>query len=84
MTPQQQQEFNEMKSFIQSLRADSTIPLDVDRAFSSRLQVAPVQRSSKSPSDATLVVALTSVAKPPDGFVTITVNGNIRSVPYYN
>jgi uncharacterized protein (UPF0147 family) len=37
MTPEQENKLNEVYEFIQSLKADGTIPYDVDQAFRTRL-----------------------------------------------
>lgn len=37
MTPQQEQKLNEVLAFVQSLKASSTIPYEVDSAFRARL-----------------------------------------------
>ncbi len=81
---QLKQRIDTLERFILSLQASSTIPLEVNRALLDNLQIAQAQPSTKSTGSSQTVVSGTPVAKPMDGFIQITVNGNIRTIPYYN
>lgn len=73
-----------LEDFILSLQADTSIPLEVDRAFSSRLEVAKGSISGKTAASATKIVDSVPVMYPPDGFITITINNTPRNIPYIN
>lgn len=73
-----------MMDFIKSLKADSTVPLEVHRALVSNLGVPSASVSNKPASDAATVADGTPVSKPVDGFITLSVNGTPRNVPYFN
>ncbi len=73
-----------MRDFIQSLKADSTVPLEVHRALVSNLGVPSADVSNKPVSEGTIVADGKTVSDAMDGFVTISVNGTPRSIPYFN
>lgn len=83
---QLQQRLDVLENFILSLQADSTIPLEVDRAFVSRLQVAQGAPSTKSTASGTVTIGPGggSAMKTPDGFIVLTINGTPRNIPYIN
>ncbi len=84
MTPEQLKQFNEMYEFMQSLKADTTVPLEVNRALISNLEVPSASVSNKPAGDAATVADGVPVSKPVDGFVTLTVNGTPRNIPYFD
>lgn len=73
-----------LEEFIKSLQADTTIPLEVDRALISRLQVAQGSSNNKTAASGTVSIppAGGSAMKPPDGFITITINGTPKNIPF--
>lgn len=87
MKPEIQQlndRIEKLEQFVLSLQADPAIPLEVDRAMTSRLRIAQGSSSSKTAASATVVISAKSAMVPPDGFVTITVNGTPHNVPFIN
>lgn len=92
MTPQEKQEFNEMKAFIESLKSSSTIPLQVDAAFRDRFSNIGLGTSSKTAASEIITVVTSvnfgassvttaSVARAMDGFLDA---GNGNNVPTYD
>jgi phosphoribosylformylglycinamidine (FGAM) synthase-like amidotransferase family enzyme len=88
MTPQERQEFEEMKIFIQSLKNSATIPFDVDTAFTDRLNINALEaQTAKTPTseDLSITVGLTTYTPlgSPNGFQLLNDNGIIKYFPYY-
>lgn len=78
----------ELERVVKSLSASTTIPYDIAKAFEKRL--SPVSGDSNATNPSTVAQAVNeagagsySVAQVPTGFITIVVNGNSRTVPYY-
>lgn len=75
---------DKLEAFVLALQAQMSIPLEVERAFNARLQVVNGYASTKTAASATVVISGKSAMLPPDGFITIVVNGTPRNVPYIN
>lgn len=86
-----QRQINELKAEIEMLKADTTIPFNVEQAFRSRLRIqdlAELASSSKTAASETQAVneagvGSYNVAKPPDGFREYVVGGTTLYIPYY-
>lgn len=89
MTPEQEQKLNEVYDFIQSLKANATIPIEVDAAFRTRLApTLDLVTSAKTAGSENQLVneagsAAYSVLKPPDGFDEREDGGTTKYYPYY-
>ena len=85
------QDFENLKKEFDSLKASTTIPLNIDNAFRDRFKISEfVQLSAtvKTAGSETQAVneggvATYSVAKPMDGFEERVVGGVARYYPYY-
>lgn len=95
MTPKEQRQLElalrlgeEAAAFIKSLQSSTTMPLPVAEAIKARLGTT-IDTNAKTAASETQSVneagaASYSVAKPPDGFVTVYVNGQPKNIPYYD
>lgn len=84
LTTELVQKIEQAYAFIQSLRASTTIPSDVDGAIRDRFGL-DFQGSDKTAASETVTIdtsvpGTTSVARPMDGFILI----DGKNVPYYN
>lgn len=96
MTTQEQKQFqilqeqiNRLQAEFNSLKASTTLPLDIVGAMSDRLKPSSTSANGTAASTETQTVNEAgsdtyNVAKPMDGFITIVVSGISRKVPYYN
>ena len=90
-TQQMEKRLEELEAQVRLLSAAATIPLDVDRAFRTRLGIGDVQKltlNAKTAASETKTVneaGMTSygVAQPMDGFFRVITNGTARYIPYY-
>lgn len=87
-TQQIQQQIDNLQRQLDALKSYTTLPREVAEAMRIRLQ--PVSGDASSTSTASYLQAVNeagvstyNVAKPMTGFITITINGNARLVPYY-
>ena len=88
---QLQQQLNDLKEEMDTLKKSTTITRDVEQAFYDRFKMstfATLSLSSKSASSENQVVneagaATYSVLKPPDGFEKRIVNGIAHYYPFY-
>lgn len=91
MTPDQEQKLNEVYDFIQKLKADSTIPYEVDQAFRKRLGIAsftPLVVSAKGTNSEDVSINESGIAShtvlaDPSGFLQITIGSTAYHIPYY-
>lgn len=89
MTPQEKQEFEDMKRFVQALKSSNSIPLEVDRAFRARLSALfglSVSTKGVDTEDVTVDesgAATYAVMNDPDGFLEVSINGTIYYLPYF-
>jgi 5-enolpyruvylshikimate-3-phosphate synthase len=84
-----QRQITELKAEIDSLKSSTTIPFDIGGAFEERIGAVKGDTSSETPTSHTQAVdeggtSTYNVAKPMDGFITITVNNIPRKIPYYD
>jgi len=92
MTPEQEQKLNEVYEFIQSLKAHTTIPYEVEQAFRQRLEIDSiplVTTDVKGADSEDLTIneggAATKIAlNDPVGFTAIKSGGTTRYYPYFN
>ena len=86
-----QRQLNEIRAELDLLKASTTIPFEVESALRERFGLAdftPLSTSTKSVDDVTQAVneggiATYSVAKAPDGFRQILINGTLLYIPFY-
>lgn len=85
------QRLTALEEEIKKLKSSSTIPHDVEGAFSKRLGIAglAVQVSNKSASAENKTVneagaSSYAVLNPPDRFVKVTINGTVNNLPAYD
>lgn len=89
MTPEQEQKLNEVYDFIQSLKANATIPIEVDAAFRTRLAAnLGMETSAKSIGSENQLVneagsGTYSVLTTPDIFLEIDINGTTYYIPAF-
>lgn len=77
-----------LESTLKSLTSFSTIPLEIGEAFRNRLKVPSSDTNDTAITSYVQAVneagsASYNVAKPMTGFITITINGDAKLVPYY-
>lgn len=90
MTPEQEQKLNEVYELVQSLKNSTTIPLEVDAAFRTRLtELSGLSVSGKSATSEDVSIneagaALHTVLDDPDGFLEIQIAGSTYYLPYYS
>lgn len=77
-----------LEQVIKNLGNAQALPLDIVEAMRKRLAPVSGDSNSTNPSTVTRAVneagsATYNVANVPTGFITIVVNGNSRTVPYY-
>lgn len=87
---QLKQEIESLKQEIQSMKSNGTFPYEIRVAIKDSFRDEFVAGGSSAISAATETQAVAeggtnayNVAKPMDGFITITFNGNTYNVPYY-
>lgn len=86
MTPEQLEEFNEMKEFIKSLKASSSIPFDVDAAFRDRFGSVSVSTKGAASENQAVDESGSSsynVLGVPTGFLKVTILGTDYNFPYF-
>lgn len=99
MTPEEKQQFDDLKKQVSELQEqvkafnnNATIPFDIGEAFKARiLQDAGVLVASSKAFNSESTAVLTSadpdnyedVLGEPDGFLQVTILGNISYIPYY-
>lgn len=90
MTPEQQQQLNEVYEFVQSLKRSSSIPREIDQSFRDRFlkTVSSLSTSSKSASSENQAVneggaATYSVLKVPDAFLQVNVGSTTYYIPVF-
>lgn len=84
-----QQQIDNLQRQLDALKSSTTLPREVGEAMRVRLQ--PVSGETNNTSTASYIQAVSpvggvgsvDVAKPMAGFITITINGNARLIPYY-
>jgi hypothetical protein len=83
-----QQQIDNLQKQLDALKSSTTLPREVGEAIRVRLQ--PVSGDTNNTSTAAYLQAVNeagvqtySVAKPMTGFITITIGGNARLIPYY-
>lgn len=83
-----QQQIDNLQRQLDALKSSTTLPRDVGEAIRVRLQ--PVSGDVTSTATTAYVQAVNeagsatySVAKPMAGFITITINGNAKLIPFY-
>lgn len=98
MTPQELQEFNEMKdtvimltNFVNSLGKQSTIPLDFDRAVTARLSknISLLKEGDIAPTAHNITVhesgsGVYPVLNAPDDFLEVSIDGIKKYIPAFN
>lgn len=98
MTPQEKQQFEELKNTVDklvnnhnSLYNSSTIPHDIDQALRTRFGITnqSIATTTKSATSENQVVdesgvASYSVMGIPDGFIKLSLNGTIYNLPYFS
>lgn len=92
MTPEQEAKLNEVYEFKKKLQATGTIPLDVDRAFRTRLlsdiQTQPITLDATNPGNTRAVneggLSSYNVMAPADEFAFVTIDGVTYNVPLFN
>lgn len=92
MTPSERRKLEEIYSFMESLKASTSIPLEVDQAFRFRLGLDTVPLtavSSKNADSEDIPVdeggaALYDVMGDPVGFLQLTLGNTTYYVPYFN
>jgi len=87
MTPEEHQEFEELKAEVKALRTTSTIPFEVENAFRDRLRIANAPtvsaKGNQTESIPVNTAAGTLVQLFPDVFLEVTVNGVTYYIPAY-
>jgi hypothetical protein len=89
MSPEQEQKLNEIYAFMQSLKANSTIPIEVDGAFRTRLTgILGLTVSAKSANSEDVSVneagaASYSVMNDPVGFLEVDIDSVTYYIPYF-
>lgn len=89
MTPEQEQKLNDLYDFVQSLKAASSIPMEVDAAFRTRLADIVSFRVGAKGADTEDVsineagAASHVVLNDPDVFVRIVIGGTNYDVPAF-
>lgn len=83
-----QRRIEELERIVKSLTSSTTIPYNIAKAFERRLNPVLGDSNATDPSTVTQAVneagsGTYNVATVPAGFITIVVNGNSRTVPYY-
>lgn len=83
-----QQQIDELKRELAELKSSTTLPLDNVEAMRKRLSVVSGEANAEATTAYLQAVnesgsASYNVAKPMTGFITITIDGNARLVPYY-
>lgn len=83
-----QQQIDNLQRQLDALKSSTTLPLEITEAMRIRLQPVSGETNSTSTASYTQAVneagsATYSVAKPMAGFITITIGGNARLIPYY-
>jgi len=95
MTPEERQQFNDMKKeleelkqFKKSLESSHSIPLPIDQAFRGRFGFSTINTSSKSATSENQAVNeggtdTYSVLKPPDAFVQVKIGSTYYYIPVF-
>lgn len=84
-----QKKIEVLEQEIQALKASSTIPFEVDTAFTDRLKLSTYSKvllSSKSSSSEQIAVnsaSSTPVLLGPDAFLQVTISGTIYYIPAF-
>lgn len=87
-TQKLQQQIDNLQRQLDALKSSTTLPREVGEAMRVRLQ--PVSGETNATATTAYIQAVNeagvqtySVAKPMAGFITITIGGNARLIPYY-
>lgn len=91
MTPQEKEQFEELKEKVKSLENYTTISYPVEQAFRTRFQfdsLTPITGSvkgvtSENQSVNEAGIAVYSVLKPPDAFLQVTVGSTTYYIPVF-